>query len=228
MPLGEERRALRRARILQSTRDLLTREGYDGLTMDSIADACGVTKPTLYNAFGSKDELLAEAVRDVYRRILERAAAPEGVRGLDHVIAILTVTAKVILREQRRGEALLREIRTHAGGPFGLAVHASVREALGGAVEEMREDGELQPWVDPDLLATRIAGVERNVNTEYGVGELAGEQLVDMTVYATCILLTGVTRGVAAERCQRLACERQAILIAASDPDAEEAATGAA
>lgn len=228
MPLGEKRRARRRERIMRSARDLLAREGYDNITMDRLADACGVTKPTLYNAFGSKDELLAAAVHDVYSRILERAAAPEGVRGFDHVIAILTVTAKVILREQERGQALLTEIRTHAGGPFGKAVHASIRDALDGAVAEMREDGELQPWVDPDLLVKRIAGVERNVNTEYGVGDLDGEQLVDMTVYATCILLAGVTRGAAAERCERLARERQAILIAASDPDAEEAATGAA
>lgn len=226
MPLGEEKRAARRAHILQCTRDLLTSEGYDTITMERLADACGVTKPTLYNAFGSKDELLAEAVHDVYGRILARAGAPEGVRGLDHVIAILTVTAKVILREQKRGQALLTEVRTHAGGPFGKAVHASIREALGGAVEEMREDGELQPWVDPDLLTKRIAGVERNVNTEYGVGDLAGEQLVDMTVYAACILLTGVTRGAAAERCVRLARERQAILTAGMAEGATAAGAG--
>ncbi len=224
MPLGEARRAQRRASILQHTREVLTREGYDGLTMDRLADACGVTKPTLYNAFGSKDALLAAAVQDVYGRILARAATPEGVRGLDHVIAILTVTAKVILREQERGQALLTAIRSHSHGPFGKAVHNTVREALEGAVEEMREDGELQPWVDPHLLATRVAGIERNANTEYGVGDLAGEQLVDMTIYAVCILLAGVTRGAAAERCQRLARERQAILIAAPDADAVEAA----
>ena len=225
MPLGEERRARRRERILRSTRDLLARDGYDSITMDNIAEACGVTKPTLYNAFGSKDELLAEAVRDVYGRILARAAAPEGVRALDHVIAILTVTAKVILREQESAQALLTEIRSHAAGPFGQAVQASVRDALRGAVDEMREDGELQPWVDTGLLAKRIAGVERNVNIEYGLGEFGGEQLVDMTVYAVCILLAGVTRDAAAERCQRLARERQAILTAA--PDAAPAAAGA-
>ena len=123
-------------------------------------------------------------------------------------------------------QALLTEVRTHAGGPFGKAVHASIREALGGAVEEMREDGELQPWVDPDLLTKRIAGVERNVNTEYGVGDLAGEQLVDMTVYAVCILLTGVTRGATAERCVRLARERQAILTAGAAEGAAAASAG--
>ena len=227
MPLGEERRARRRANILQSTRDLLSRDGYDNITMDGIAHACGVTKPTLYNAFGSKDELLTAAVQDVYGRILARATAPEGVRGLDHVIAILTVTAKVILRERERGEALIREVRTHADGPFGKAVHASIRDALGGAVAEMREDGELQPWIDAGLLTKRIAGIERNVNTEYGVGDLDGGQLVDMTVYAVCILLAGVTRGAAAERCRRLARERQAILTAAPDADAVGTASGA-
>ena len=227
MPLGEERRARRRERILQSTRDLLVRDGYDNITMDNIAEACGVTKPTLYNAFGSKDELLTAAVQDVYGRILARAAAPQGVRGLDHVIAILTVTAKVILRERERGEALIREVRTHADGPFGKAVHASVRDALDAAVDEMREDGELQPWIDTGLLTRRIAGIERNVNTEYGVGDLDGDQLVDMTVYAVCILLAGVTRDAAAERCRRIARERQAILTATPDAAGTAAAAGA-
>ena len=62
MPLGDEKRLERRKRILNAAREFVARVGYDNVTMKGLAEAAGVTAPTLYNTFGSKDELLYEAV----------------------------------------------------------------------------------------------------------------------------------------------------------------------
>ena len=39
--------------------------GYDGTTLQDIADASGITRPGLYHYISSKEQLLAELVRDV-------------------------------------------------------------------------------------------------------------------------------------------------------------------
>src|SRR5688500_16786813 len=58
MSLFEEHKQERRTRILEAARTLVTKHGYDGLTMRDLAAAARVSVPTLYNLFGSKDAIL--------------------------------------------------------------------------------------------------------------------------------------------------------------------------
>jgi AcrR family transcriptional regulator len=53
-PAGEETRS----RILAAARDVAAELGFDGFTVDRVADAAGVSRMTVYYQFGSKRELL--------------------------------------------------------------------------------------------------------------------------------------------------------------------------
>jgi pimeloyl-ACP methyl ester carboxylesterase/AcrR family transcriptional regulator len=55
------RKALKRQRILDAALKVFAQEGYAGTSMEAIAAAAGVSKPTLYTYFGAK-ELLFEAI----------------------------------------------------------------------------------------------------------------------------------------------------------------------
>jgi len=50
-------------RILKTARELFYKEGIRAVGVDTIASEAGVTKPTLYRCFNSKDELAAAYVR---------------------------------------------------------------------------------------------------------------------------------------------------------------------
>jgi AcrR family transcriptional regulator len=56
--------ARRRPQILDSALELFLDGGYDGTSMEAVAAAAGVSKPVVYDAFGSKDAL--------FRALLER------------------------------------------------------------------------------------------------------------------------------------------------------------
>ena len=56
----EESRALTRAKLLASARDVVAREGYEGATIDRIAEDAGFTKGAFYANFGSKEEIVLE------------------------------------------------------------------------------------------------------------------------------------------------------------------------
>src|ERR1039457_5311686 len=62
---SSSRRALVMSEILEHATRLFAERGYDGTTLQDIADAIGITRPGLYNYIGSKEQLLAELVRDV-------------------------------------------------------------------------------------------------------------------------------------------------------------------
>jgi AcrR family transcriptional regulator len=56
-----------RERIISTARDLFRKHGIRGIGVDAIAEAAGTNKMTLYRHFGSKDELIAECLRDFGR-----------------------------------------------------------------------------------------------------------------------------------------------------------------
>ncbi|ALM83703.1 TetR/AcrR family transcriptional regulator [Bordetella sp. N] len=69
-------------RIQRTAADLFYREGIRAVGVDEIVNRAGVTKPSLYRSFGSKDELAAAYLRDYECRFFERfeeaIAADEG------------------------------------------------------------------------------------------------------------------------------------------------------
>ena len=50
-------------RLLEAASDLFYREGIRAVGVDTISERAGVSKRTLYNRFGGKDELVAEYLR---------------------------------------------------------------------------------------------------------------------------------------------------------------------
>jgi AcrR family transcriptional regulator len=55
---GDQARASTRDRILDVALDLFTDQGFDGTSMREIAERLGITKPSIYYHFASKEEIL--------------------------------------------------------------------------------------------------------------------------------------------------------------------------
>ena len=51
-------------RIRASASELFYREGIRAVGVDEVVDRAGVTKPSLYRSFASKDDLAAAYLRD--------------------------------------------------------------------------------------------------------------------------------------------------------------------
>jgi AcrR family transcriptional regulator len=98
-----------RSRILKAARELFYRFGVHAIGVDAIAEAAGTNKTTLYRHFDSKDELIAECLREHGREFeaawaeIERAHAG---KAKDQLLALLRYTAEFKLDTSRRGCAL--------------------------------------------------------------------------------------------------------------------------
>ncbi|MGI8930355.1 MAG: TetR/AcrR family transcriptional regulator [Candidatus Limnocylindria bacterium] len=66
----ERERQQRKAAILEATRDIAAREGWQAATIRRVADALELSTPTIYEHFDSKDAILGELVQNGYRRCL--------------------------------------------------------------------------------------------------------------------------------------------------------------
>jgi len=69
------------ARILLSALELFSRKGYDATSVREICAAAGITKPTLYHFYGSKEGVyraLVDGALDDFRRAITRALQSPG------------------------------------------------------------------------------------------------------------------------------------------------------
>ncbi len=82
-PAQTPRLAKKRAEILDAASQVFSEEGYDAASMDRIADRAGASKRTVYNHFDSKEVLLTEVARRLFRDVQQMKQVPwDGQRSL--------------------------------------------------------------------------------------------------------------------------------------------------
>ncbi|MBP2450418.1 TetR/AcrR family transcriptional regulator [Mycolicibacterium lutetiense] len=98
------RRDRRKAEIVKTATRILTESGYQGMSLEEVAEQTDIAKATLYHYFSSKDALVAAALETLTEDVLQRLAAREEAIGkvgarehlaalIDEQIRILTETA---------------------------------------------------------------------------------------------------------------------------------------
>ena len=90
---------------MEAAGELFYREGLHAITADRVADRAGLTKPTIYNLFGSKDALVAETLRrrgGQIRMTIEQRAAEHDDPGRK-LLEVLQVHADMLTSEGFHG-----------------------------------------------------------------------------------------------------------------------------
>jgi AcrR family transcriptional regulator len=143
-------RADRRDQLVEVAEQVFVERGYGPASMDDVADRAGVTKPVLYDHFGSKDGLLAAVLEglgeEMLQRTLEASAAEQTPEG--QLAAGLHAYFQFV--EQHRGgwALLLREVAP------GTAAAAAVDAARQAQVEHIAVAvAQHLPHPDPALAA---------------------------------------------------------------------------
>jgi AcrR family transcriptional regulator len=146
---------LREVAILDAATAILANKGYDLMTMDDVANAVGISKPSLYKHFKSKEALIGVAL----------------IRLIDGALDFLgQLDAKAPPIEKLK--SLLKwalEVRLNGGMPFLPSTNANVREMLmrnlkyvtrvlklNGKIEKLvlaaQKQGDLNPNLPSDVI----------------------------------------------------------------------------
>ncbi|WP_186420247.1 TetR/AcrR family transcriptional regulator [Bosea sp. CS1GBMeth4] len=178
-------RALDRDEALETALQLFWRHGYEGTSIADLTAAMGVTPPSLYTAFGSKERLYQEALdrygmsygsfvalalaeeptaRQAIERILREAVAvysegpaPRGCMLASGAVTCAPEHAPVVADLSRRRLATIAGIRTR----FDRAV----------------VEGELAPATDTEALAAFYAAIVQGLSIQARDG--AGREVLE-------------------------------------------------
>ena len=84
----------RKKEIIMATLELAANKGLGNVSMNMIADKVGIKKPSLYNHFASKEEL----VEAMYQFLREEAKKNDNVGAIDYTVIFAGKSALEILR----------------------------------------------------------------------------------------------------------------------------------
>lgn len=148
-----------RERLLQATLHVFAETGYRGATTRRIAQQAGVNEVTLFRQFGSKEQLIQEALQCA-GRFSEGAALPVAPKDPRQE---LTEFCLVHARQFSQGRALIRkvlgEIEEHPDMvPFVTRNPVECRGSLIDYLGRLREQGFARADFEPSTAAAMLMG----------------------------------------------------------------------
>ena len=182
-----------RDRVLNHACALFVERGFDGVSMQQIADAAGLTKAALYYHFRDKEDLFGHVMRREIDRVrLGLAAAAEADGGLRPQLERM---ARQIFASVRSDFGrLMGDVKAHVSAPRREAIGCQpdppydlVRPCLEAAVQA----GEIRSGLDLDLVAALFFGM---VFSQVQLAKLGGPEPPADEVAATIVevLLDGI------------------------------------
>lgn len=188
--LKEQQLRLREEVILEAVNRLLAQKGYDAMTVDEVAAAVGITKPSLYKHFASKEALAAAAmVRLLDQTLAAVATLPPDAPAGERLRALLRWALQLHLRG---GMPLLPS--TRSGLRESLLQNTAyldrlqaVNVALLEWIEQAQADGDLSSALPSEVILVTLYARTCDPVLEFlqASGQYEDAEVVDL-VLATC------------------------------------------
>jgi AcrR family transcriptional regulator len=160
--VGETTRALsseKAARIVEAMRRSVAQRGNEGSTFDHVAREAGVSRGLLHYYFGTKEQLLVEAVRrDCELRLESLQGRLAKAQSADDFIDLMAQYLQEVVREDPDSVTLAFELFTLSRRNAEIALEYAglmrgMREQVGGMLAVAQREGVLRLHADPQAIA---------------------------------------------------------------------------
>jgi len=200
MSVRETAKRKRVEQALGAARQILKRDGVDGLQIRSIAAEAGLAYRTLYNQFsGGKSDVLLALMSQELDELSNELDALKLDDGIELSRAIITVS---IARFQRN-EDVMRPLMTltYATSDEGTAMLANQARALQEKAMSMAiESGQLDDLVPAAVLAHLILDAYANAGHRWARGAVDHEGFEAQALHTWACLLLGLANAATRER----------------------------
>jgi AcrR family transcriptional regulator len=174
-PTVAEHRAQRLRALLEAARVLVAEQGPEALTLSALATQVGLSRPSLYEYFRSRDDLVAAMVEDELPRwIAELEAEVRRHTTPSDRIAAFVRTQLRMLTDGRHTALVV--LTGHALGPAAtervMAEHSRLFAPLLSALTDLGVD-------HPELRAHLVHGIVTAASSLLGADELANRRVID-------------------------------------------------
>ncbi len=190
------RQEARQIRILEVARSEITRVGYEKITMQRLAEAAKVSTKTLYNLYGSKDELLISAVENLLEELLLEVKQLDAREGVESLITLLEVSSQHLAKTPHYSEVMARALfQAEKGHRLITTLLGHTREPALAAFAYSKEQGELDAETDIVELAELLTSHQWGLILTWSKGMISTRQLGKLALRSQLTTLYPISRG---------------------------------
>jgi AcrR family transcriptional regulator len=188
----------RRHRILDETRRMIGEVGITNLSMDDVARRANVAKRTLYNAFQSKEHLVASAISKYFEDYASRIDYSNEGATLEWMIERLVIVARRNLSIRNYTRALMNiYFSSNVDPEIRKAIHEIASKSHEPWILELDRKRQLAPWIDAEDLIAMLVRLRYATAHAWAEGLIPDDQLVYELLRSFFTLMAGSTCGAA-------------------------------
>ena len=200
--------AARRQRIISVTRELIGELGIEAITMRDLALLCEVAVATLYNQFGSREAIIAAALRSDfegrYEPLSQRTLALGPAEKLRERIGEAARAIVGPMRDYTRS-VMFFYFHHKPDSTLRAAIHDFVATDFTAIVRDIETRGDLQPWARVDTFADDLITQLYALVMKWSQGYIADRRLRARLLHAASVSFIGISRGQSREDFEILA-----------------------
>lgn len=199
LPFKQQQFEAREEAILDAVNTLLSRKGYDLMTMDDVAEAVGIAKGSLYKHFSSKEKLAAAAmIRLLNETLAELDAMPGAWTAIERLEGMLRWSLEHRLKggvphlPSTRG-AFQRSLLMNLDY---VAAAMKLNKRVYALVDEAKRDGEIPQDMPNEVIAFTLYARSCDPTVDFlrQSKSLSDAEIVDALADTTLRGLTGPRR----------------------------------
>jgi AcrR family transcriptional regulator len=188
----------RRRRILEETRQVIAEQGITALNMNDIGRRAGVAKRTLYNAFQTRERMIAAAIQEYFEEYVSRITFTQPAGTLQHNLERMIS----VVQRNRRIPNYIRAIMALYFSPevdedIWLAMHSIATQQNRAWIENLAAGKQLQAWVEVDTLVDDLVRLEYAMINDWARGRIPDDAIIVRLITSYLTLILGAVRGAA-------------------------------
>lgn len=173
--------------------------------MNEIGQRAGVAKRTLYNAFQTRERMVAAAIQEYFDEYVGQIA-------YEHPVGTMLHNLERMISVVQRNQKIRNYIRAIMALYFSPEIDATIWAAMHSMatrpnlqwLERLRDKKQLQPWVDVNQLVDDVVRYEYATINDWALGRIADDVIVVRLVASYLTFLLGATRGAARKEIEAL------------------------
>jgi len=186
----------RRRRILRETRNLIAETGYRSFNVRDLCARAGIAQKTLYNAFGSKEKVVASAIQQYIIEFNEKTNFRFDQSTLDGVLEGTLKIQSENMRVRAYTHAIVSIFNSlETDNVIRVAIRDFCETGNRPFVEEIRRQNGLAPGVSASRLSHQLVTTAFATTADWCLGEIADEEFLDCACETLLVTIAASTRG---------------------------------
>jgi AcrR family transcriptional regulator len=195
----------RRKRILEETRKAISEQGMSSLSMGEIGQRAGVAKRTLYNAFQTRERMVAAALQEYFDEFSDRIRYEHPAGTLMHNVERLVSGIQFSHKVRNYARAVMAlYFSRDADHDIWSTIQAMVIPPNRQWIKALGDKKQLQPWVNVDGLVNDLGRIECATINDWSLGRIPDGEIIVRLVGACLTHVVGATRGAARKEIEEM------------------------